>query len=166
MEHDQMEQDAIQHGHTQRDDLKHIQQIERLIREIEASADPATKAGVRKLVEAILEFHGAALSRMLELSGDGLARTFARDDLAASLLLLYGLHPEEFETRVQRAVDRLQGVDLLSISGFVVRVKGDAPRPVIEQALYAAAPEIAEEEIEGARAAVPSFVPLEALLGR
>src|SRR5581483_10015635 len=110
---------------------------------IEATADPGTKAQVRRLVEGILEFHGEGLARILELSGESLVRTLARDELVSALLLLYGLHPEGFEARVRRAVDKLQGVELIGIADFVVRVKSTAPRQVVEQALYAAAPEIA-----------------------
>ncbi len=145
--------------------MEHVQEIERLIAEIEASADPATRAGVRQLVEAILEFHGEALGRIVELSGEGLVRSFARDDLAAALLLLYGLHPESFEIRVQRAIDKLQGLELVGTADFVVRVKGGVPRDVIEAALYAAAPDIEAIEIEGGPAS-SSFVPLEALTSR
>jgi hypothetical protein len=146
--------------------MENVQDIERLIGEIEASADPATRTGVRQLVEAILEFHGAGIARMVELAGEGVVRSFARDDLAGALLLLYGLHPEGFETRVQRALDRVQGVELVGIVDFVVRVKGTAPREAIEQALYAAAPEVAAIEIEGESRASSSFVPVEALLSQ
>jgi hypothetical protein len=142
--------------------VEHIQEIERTIREIEATADPNTKAGVRRLVEGILEFHGEALSRILELSGETLVRTLARDELVAALLLLYGLHPDDFETRVRRAIDKLQGVELLEIADFSVRLKTTAPRASIEQALYAAAPEITAIESDGPAAAA-AFVPLEAL---
>ena len=79
--------------------MENVQDIERLITEIEATADPATRTGVRQLVEAILEFHGSGLARMVELAGEGVVRSFARDDLASALLLLYGLHPESFEAR-------------------------------------------------------------------
>jgi hypothetical protein len=146
--------------------MEHIQEIERLIAQIEASADPGTKAGVRQLVEAILEFHGEALARILEMAGESQVREFARDDLGASLLLLYGLHPEEFPTRVQRALDKLPGVELVGIADLQVRVKGSASRQTIEQALFAAAPEIASIEIDGESEAAASFVPLEALFTR
>jgi hypothetical protein len=45
-------------------------------------------------------------------------------------------------------------------------VKGNAPREAIEQALYAAAPEVEAIEIEAPTSASPSFVPLEAIIGR
>ena len=145
--------------------MEHIQEIEKIICDIEATADPGTKAQVRRLVEGILEFHGEGLARILELSGESLVRTLARDELVSALLLLYGLHPEGFEARVRRAVDKLQGVELIGIADFVVRVKSTAPRQVVEQALYAAAPEIAAVEIDRPPAA-PEFVPLEALFSR
>ena len=35
-------------------------------------------------------------------AGESILDSLGRDDLVASLLLLYGLHPLDFETRVQR----------------------------------------------------------------
>lgn len=146
--------------------MEHIGRIEELIRELESTADPGTRAGLRELVAAILEYHGAGLGRMVEIAGEAVTREFARDPLAASLLLLYNLHPEEFQTRVRRAVDGLPGVLLTGFDGAVVRLRAisaSTSREALEQALYAAAPEIAGIELEGA--ASPSFVPLEALAG-
>ena len=143
--------------------MEHIGRIEELIREVEAIADPSTRAGVSELVTAILEFHAEGVGRMVEIAGEGVTREFARDPLAASLLLLYDLHPEDFETRVRRAVDGLPGVMLAAFAGKVVRlraVSASTSRAAVEQALYAAAPEIAGVEIEGLEA---SFVPVEAL---
>jgi hypothetical protein len=145
--------------------MDHIQDIERLICQVEESADPGTKAGVRELVQAILEFHGVGLSRIVELSGEQQVRELARDEAVAPLLLLYGLHPDTLEVRVRRAVDKLQGVDITAIEDGVVRVKTDISRETIEQALFAAAPEIAAIDIE-TTAASSSFVPLEALFTR
>ena len=143
--------------------MEHIGRIEELIREVEAIADPSTRAGVSELVTAILEFHAEGVGRMVEIAGEGVTREFARDPLAASLLLLYDLHPEDFETRVRRAVDGLPGVMLAAFAGKVVRlraVSASTSQAAVEQALYAAAPEIAGLEIEGLEA---SFVPVEAL---
>ena len=146
--------------------MDHIRLIEERIREIEATADPGLRAGVRDLVSAILEYHGAGLARILEIAGEPVTRECARDPLAGSLLLLYNLHPEDFETRVRRAVDGLPGVMLAGIADGVVRLRAVSPatsREAVEQALYAAAPEIAAVEIEGLQES--SFVPLEALAG-
>ena len=146
--------------------MAHVQEIEELIQAIEGSADPNTRDQVRRLVEAILGYHEEAVSRMLELAGDAAVRSFARDELVASLLLLYGLHPDDFETRVRRAVDRIPGVELAGIADFTVRLRGSAPQEAIEQALFAAAPEIAAIEIDSASAATAAFVPVEALFAK
>lgn len=144
--------------------MERMQRIEALIEQLEASADPSTKAGVRELLGALLEYHGAGLGRIVELVGESGTRELARDRLVASLLLLYDLHPEDFETRVKRAVDALPGVLLVSMADGVVRLRATSSsteRAAVEQALYEAAPEIAAVDIEGLHA--PSFVPLEAL---
>jgi|SRR5215469_8792381 len=144
--------------------MEHIGRIEELIREVEAIADPATKARMRELVTAILEYHSEGLGRMVEIAGESVTREFARDPLAASILLLYNLHPEDLETRVKRAVDGLPGVRLVGFTENVVRLRAVArstSRAAVEQALYSAAPEIAAIEIEGWEAS--SFVPVEAL---
>ena len=85
-------------------------------------------AGVRELVEAILEYHGAGLERTLDIvrqssGGEAAVREIARDALTGSLLLLYGLHPEDFETRVRRAVDAIPGVLLTGLTDGVVRLR-------------------------------------------
>lgn len=148
--------------------MDQIRQIEERIREMEAAADPGLRAGMRELVTAILEYHGAGIGRMVEIAGEAATREFARDPLAASLLLLYDLHPEDFETRVRRAIDNLPGVLLVGMEDEVVRLRAISPatsREAVEQALYAAAPEIAGIEIEGLQQQ-SSFVPLEALVGQ
>lgn len=152
--------------------MERLRQVETLIRQIEDSADPHTRAALRELVAALLEFHGAGVERMLEIvresgeAGEGTVRTMARDPLVSSVLLLYGQHPDDFETRVRRAVDSLRNVELAGTEGFVVRLKttGAAPREAIEQAIYSAAPETAGLEIEGPRGADLAFVPLESLV--
>jgi hypothetical protein len=152
--------------------MERIEQIESLIRRIEASADLDTMAVVRELVESILEFHGAGRERAVDIvrrssGGDAVVREIARDALTGSLLLLYGLHPEDFETRVRRAIDAIPGVLLTGLSDGVVRLRATSPetsREAVEQILYSSAPEVEGVEIEGLRPA-SGFVPLEAILG-
>jgi hypothetical protein len=152
--------------------MERIGQIEALIRRIEASGDPDTMAGVRELVEAILEYHGAGFERTLEIvrqssGGETAVREIARDSLTGSLLLLYGLHPEDFETRVRRAVDAIPGVLLTGLADGVVRLRATSTgtsREAVEEILYSAAPEIAGVEIEGLQSS-SAFVPLETILG-
>src|SRR5215469_7251271 len=103
--------------------MEHIGRIEELIREVESIVDPATRTRVSELVTAILEYHAEGLGRVVELAGEAATREFARDPLVASLLLLYDLHPEDFETRVRRAVDAIPGVLLVGITGNMVRLR-------------------------------------------
>ena len=152
--------------------MERIEQIESLIRRIEASADLDTMAVVRELVESILEFNGAGRERAVDIvrrssGGDAVVGEIARDALTGSLLLLYGLHPEDFETRVRRAIDAIPGVLLTGLSDGVVRLRATSPetsREAVEQILYSSAPEVEGVEIEGLRPA-SGFVPLEAILG-
>jgi hypothetical protein len=153
--------------------MERVQQIETLIRQIESSADPGTRAGVRELVEAILEYHGEGLTRILEIvresgpAGETLVRSLAREPVIGSLLLLYGLHPDDFETRVRRAADTLRGVELISVSDGFIRLRTTSAaisRESVEQVIYSAAPETAGLDIEVPQAAASSFIPIESLL--
>jgi hypothetical protein len=146
--------------------MEGFQKIEALIGQIEALADPDTRSTVRELVSAILEYHSEALGRILEIVQDPVViHAIARDEVARSLLLLYGLHPDDFETRVRRAVDGIPHVELAGIADGIVRLRamgsGDVQREAVEQLIYASAPETSGVEIEGLPAS--GFVPLEAL---
>jgi hypothetical protein len=92
---------------------------------------------------------------------------FAADELVGSLLLLYGLHPEDFETRVRRAIDSVPYLELAGTDDGVVRVRSTSAsvsREAVEQIIYSAAPEATAVHIEAAHSAASSFVPVEALL--
>jgi hypothetical protein len=167
-------------------DLQHqLGTIEDLLRKVE-SADPALRATVQDLVEAIMSLHGAGLERVLELlraSGDGGEAAIAKlggDQLVSSLLVLYGLHPLTIEARVTKALDKLasrllpQGADavLLGVEDGVVRVRLHAKdqgcgasslRALVEEAVYQAAADLISLQIEGAEER-RSFVPIEMLL--
>src|SRR5690349_16481580 len=91
---------------------RRIEQIETLIAKLDQSADPELRACAKDLVRLIMDFHGAGLERMMYMisqSGDpgrNIIERFDRDDLVRSLLLLYGLHPVNFEERVRRAIEK------------------------------------------------------------
>src|SRR5262245_19549369 len=116
-----------------------LQQVEELIREIEAIADPAVRAKTVELAQLLMDFHGAGLERMAMIiarageRGLEILDDFARDDLVAHLLLLYGLHPQDVETRVRGALDkirpylRMHGGDahLLGVDRGVVNLRLD-----------------------------------------
>jgi Fe-S cluster biogenesis protein NfuA len=170
--------------------LQRLKSIEQLTKEIESTADPAMRASVQELVRLVMDLHGAGLERMLEViraPGDGgevLIHKLGRDELVASLLVLYGLHPLNLEARVIQAVDKAgsklrshQGeVELLSIEDGAVRLRlqanghgcgstAPALKEIVEDAVYQAAPDITSLVIEGAEEKDDKggFVPLEML---
>ncbi len=151
-----------------------VQQVGELVAEIESISDPALRSAARQLMQTLMELHGAALDRSLEIivgSGDPGMRIIdemARDPLVGSVLVLHGLHPEDLETRVVKAVERLQAklrregsrVDLLAIEDGAVRVRvtprenacastSRTLRATVEDGIYEAAPDIASLAIEG-----------------
>lgn len=144
-----------------------IGQIEELVNKFETSADPATRADVRKLVQAILEFHGAAVDRMMEIMVEAEPEPiafegFARDELVSGMLLLHGLHPLDFETRVAQALDKARpillaqaaDVQLVRIDGndVVLRFQGKASahlKTAIEDEIYKYAADVTALQIDG-----------------
>jgi Fe-S cluster biogenesis protein NfuA len=154
---------------------KRLQSIEALLGEIEAAADPSLRTSVQQLVQLIMDLHGAGLERVLELiratgeGGEAIVQKLGRDELVASLLVLYGLHPMTLEERVTLALDKarqrlrtLEGeVDLLSIQDGAVRMRlqanghgcgstAQALKEIVEGAVYQSAPDVTALIIEGA----------------
>lgn len=164
-----------------------IDRIEELVHRTESVEDPKLRSVAVDLLQAVLNFHAAGLERMLEIAaeagpaGESIIDRIAADDLAGSVLLLHGLHPEDLETRVGRAVEKLQllfgsrggGISLVSIEESTVRLRFDAGHvwsgaPVkasVEAAIYQAAPEITNVIVEGFRdPRTPDFVPVSNLM--
>ena len=97
-----------------------------------------------------------------------LIEKLGRDPMVSSLLVLYGLHPDSLETRVNEAVERLAPklqrdgavVQLLGIEDGAVRIRvtpgehacgstSKALQATVEDAIYEAAPDIASLSVEG-----------------
>jgi Fe-S cluster biogenesis protein NfuA len=125
-------------------------------------------------VQSLMDLHGAALEKALDIVADagepgiGIIDRLGRDSLVSSVLILYGLHPEDIESRVVKAVDRVrpqlrkQGceLELLGVSDGVIRLRvetgshtcGSTAKTVqatLEGAIYDAAPDLASLVIEG-----------------
>jgi hypothetical protein len=164
-----------------------IDHIEELVRRAESISDPAARAVTIELLRSVLDLHGAAIERILDIvfesgpAGESIIQHIANDELASSVLLLHDLHPDEVEIRVRRAVEKLQDMfsslgaelSLISIEAATVRLRFESQRtwsgsPVkasIEKAIAQAAPEITNIEIEGLKEPVaPGFVPVSELL--
>jgi hypothetical protein len=96
------------------------------------------------------------------LAGPITGQLLARDELIAGRLLLPGLRPEEFETRVRRAIDAIP--DDASSEGVVhVRAIGLESQDAVKPIMYAAAPETAAVRMQGAHPPSSSIL-VEALL--
>lgn len=174
-----------------RDFREDMQRIGGLVQEIESIADPAVRAATKDLVQSLMDLHGEALEKALDIiagagePGMNIIERLGRDALVSSVLILYGLHPEDLETRVVRAVDRLrpqmrkQGceVELLGVNDGVIRLHvetgshtcGSTAKTVqatLEGAMYDAAPDMASLIIEGLEEKPASgFVALDKLSG-
>jgi len=160
---------------SQEKDLREAgDQIEALLQELGAAADPRVRAKAEELVRLLMELYGSALARILETvdntdSADAIFDRLATDDLVASLLVLHGLHPLNVETRIARALDRVRpylgshggDVKLLGVNEGVVhlRLEGSCHscpsstvtmKLAIERAIEEAAPEVVRIEVEGA----------------
>ena len=146
-----------------------IQQIEGLVHKVEALTDESARKTALELFQLIMELHGAGLDRMMSIAFDAgeAGRTiidrFGDDELVASLLLLYGLHPLNLEGRVMAALEKIRPalrseggrVELLGIAEGIVRLRlggggssMQALRHAVEEAVYAAAPDLAAIEVE------------------
>jgi Fe-S cluster biogenesis protein NfuA len=176
-----------------KDFRQRIERVEKLLEEIQTHADPAVRATAEELVGTILDFHGRGLGRMTELlgqageAGQALLEQLAGDELVGSLLLLHDLHPLDVERRVRQALARLDRhpgagkIELVRLSDGVVNLRVESGghdcsssartvRQMIEEAIYAAAPEVTRVEIEGlpepAGEGAATFVPVEDLVQR
>jgi hypothetical protein len=142
-----------------------LRRIDDLVTGLSHAADPAAREAGRELVERILDLHGLGLARIMALiagasEGRMLTDRLAQDEQVRALLLLYGLHPEDAETRVRRAIseinDRLAAdgvwVELAAVTANTVRVRvggvAAARRQHIEEAIVDAAPDLDEVGIE------------------
>ncbi len=154
-----------------------------------AAGGAAARERAEQLVGEVTDLYGAGLERMLQIAvaaDPELAEKFAGDDLVASLLLVHGLHPHGVQRRIEDALDGVRpylgshggDVTLLEVVDDVVRLQfagscKSCPSSAVtleltvEDAVRAAAPEIASIEVVAADAAPSSSViPAESLLSR
>jgi Fe-S cluster biogenesis protein NfuA/nitrite reductase/ring-hydroxylating ferredoxin subunit len=153
-------------GHPE---LEGVERIDELVLKLETGADADVRDTAKELLQALMAFHGAGLERLLSLVRDGgggqaTLDQFARDELVRSLLLLYGLHPVDVETRVLEALEKTRpylrshggNVELVGVEadGTVrLRMQGSCHgcpssavtlKLAIEQAIRDAAPDVTE----------------------
>jgi hypothetical protein len=161
-----------------------IARIDELVRQIETMPDAAARATAVDLVSAIMNLYGEALQRIVAIvagAGTEMMPLLGADEVVSRVLVLHGLHPDDFRTRLRGALEKLQRhfdsrggaievlnaeLDLIRIRVTVKRASSVASaRQLIEDALYEAVPEVGDLVVEGAGEERESdFVPLAALL--
>jgi Fe-S cluster biogenesis protein NfuA len=169
-----------------------VQRIGELVAALENIADAESRASAKALVQLLLDLHGTGLERVMEVvskNGESGLRTIddlGRDPLVSSLLVLYGLHPLDLESRVAQAVEKVRPqvrkgggeLNLLGVEGGIVRLRlqitghvcastGKTLKTIVEDALYEAAPDVDHLLIEGLEESAGSsgFVPVGKLGG-
>lgn len=154
-------------------------QVEGLLGDLDALADPAARAKSIEAVRALVELYGEVLARVLSLAGPALRDELARDELISHLLIVHELHPLPVEARVAAALDEVRpyldshggGVELLGAEDGVARLRLEGScdgcpssaatlRLAVEDAIRRAAPEIERVEADGAEPA-PGLLRLE-----
>ncbi|MBV9760435.1 MAG: hypothetical protein JO340_07725 [Acidobacteriaceae bacterium] len=166
-----------------------IARIEGLIGGIESAADPALRATAKNLVQCVMDLHAGAIDRILEIlskagePGAALLRALAADELVASVMVLYDLHPDDFETRVRGGVEKAQAalarrgatLELLACEANRIHARIDSGshacgstigelETLVRETLLACAPDAIEVQIETPRDRPASaFVPLASL---
>jgi Fe-S cluster biogenesis protein NfuA len=173
---------------TDEPSAQQLRQLEALLQAVEANPDPAAAAQTRQIVQTLMDFHGAAIGRICQHlaeagePGQAILQALRGDALVASVLLLYGLHPEDLRSRVAGALEQVQPsvraaggeVTLVAIGddGAVrLRLGGQrhgcassrtALKRSIEETVYAVAPDVSTIEIEedAEEPAATGFVPL------
>ncbi|SEO81415.1 hypothetical protein [Actinacidiphila rubida] len=139
--------------------------VEEILDHLSAHADPAVARTAEDLVGALMEFYGSGLARVVALlsgrSGSPL-EALLDDELAAGLLVLHGLHPDDLPRRVQRALRAADAQDTevtaLDAEAGLLRLRQEAgsgcgcgagtARERIEDALACFAPEIGAVEFD------------------
>jgi Fe-S cluster biogenesis protein NfuA/nitrite reductase/ring-hydroxylating ferredoxin subunit len=148
------------------------ERIEALLGELRVTAGGRAAGQAEELARLLVQMYGAALGRIvdaLDALDPEVVRRLARDPLVGSLLVLHDLHPDDVQTRVAGALDRVRpylgshagGVEYLGLDedGVVqLRLEGSCDgcpsslvtvRLAIEAAIEEAAPDVAGIVVEG-----------------
>jgi NifU-like domain len=168
-----------------------VQQLGKLIAELEQMPDSPLKVATGELVHLLMEVHGTGIERMMEIvfdsqgTGAETIDTLGNDPMVRSLLLLYSLHPEDLETRVQKSLNALRPrlrklnyrVEFVNAEDGAVRLRMESSghacgsttenvRLMVEEGVYEYAPDVTSLAILGLEDQPSSgFVALESLAG-
>lgn len=163
-----------------------LARVEDLIGALDGVLDPASRGRVQDILGVFLDIHEEGLKRFLSSvsalgdSGRALLEDLGRDEVVGGLLILHGLHPEDLDTRIRRALERVRpqlalhggNVELVGVDDRGVlrlRLEGSCHgcpssaatlRTTIESAIQASAPDVAQIVLDepapsGAREGAP-----------
>lgn len=151
--------------------------IETLVQEFGALPDPRARQKAEEIVRLLMQLYGAGLAKILDVAIAGtdetagarekLFKRLAEDPLVTSLLVLHELHPQDTESRITDALERVRpylgshggNIALLGVAGGVVRLRLEGScdgcpsssltmKLAVEKAIQEAAPEIERIEVE------------------
>jgi hypothetical protein len=174
-----------------KDFRERVQQIGERVQQLGSIGDPTTRAKATELVQLLMELHGSAVERMLEVifqssnAGAKVIDELGEDPLVGSLLILYGLHPEDVQTRVEKKMKQIRSqlfkmgaeVTSIAVTGSDVLLRANLAghacgsttqkvRAAVEDAIYEAAPDLTSLTVEGLEEPSSSgFVAMNSLLG-
>ena len=154
------------------------ERIETLLDDLGRSSQPAVLERVEELVQAVMSLYGAGLARLVGEVPPDVVRRLADDEVVGNLLVLHDLHPDDVDTRVQRALEQVRpylgshagGVSLSGVDadGVVhLRLEGSCDgcpssaltvKSAIEDAILVAAPDVVAVEAEGMVDAGPALL--------
>ena len=148
--------------------------IEELVEQIQQFPNPNMQALLAECMEAVLTLHSSGLERIFELIEtteggiDDLKLNLLEDDFIKGLLIIHGLHPQDLETRLYRALDKVKpymdshggSVKVLSLENGVAKLKLEGscdgcPSSVstlelgIKEAIEEECPDLMGLEVEG-----------------
>jgi Fe-S cluster biogenesis protein NfuA/nitrite reductase/ring-hydroxylating ferredoxin subunit len=153
--------------------------VEEVLDEFAGAGDDAALERAERLVRALMGLYATGLGRVLEIAEErdpGLVRALADDDAIGSLLVLHDLHPDDVDTRIQAALDRVRpylgshagGIEYLGVDAEGVAhltLQGSCHgcpsssvtvTTAVEGAVMEAAPEVTAVDVVGVVADTPS----------
>ena len=157
------------------------ERIDALLDDLGQGAPPAVMERVEELVQCVMALYGEGLDRIVGSIGDAAVRRLADDEVVGNLLVLHDLHPDDVDTRVQQALERVRpylgshagGVSLSGVDeqGVVhLRLQGSCDgcpssaltvRSAIEDAILMAAPDVLAVEAEGMVESDPALLQIQ-----
>ena len=157
-----------------RDVRSESKRIQELIEQVESLPHAQARELLHECLRSILALYGEGWARVLQITknagvdGQKVRDSLLQDKLVRSLLLIHGLHPQNLETRLRAALDKIRpylqshggNVELIALESEVatLRLQGtckSCPSSAItlelavRQCIEEACPDLAGFEVEG-----------------